>query len=260
MYIVFTIFIFKMKVLKCKYTYYVDNVHMYGFKLCDRYFVKSFLKEGENFVITVDDTELKLHFTNNDLTYFKDEYGAGTFDIDELDVSDEWINSCYGLWLERKQLMTKSNELLGSKPNVLSKYDIFAKTFEEGILSYKQQDYQQARLIFEKLYNDSKFHEEIHICSYNVACCYSADCDIDNAIKWLETSMIDGYVNWSNVILDNDFKNIRNDKKFVEIIKQMIEKNPKIDFGSREVVSYLEIHNLKALYDQKSRNHYKGPQ
>ena len=66
--------------------------------------------------------------------------------------------------------------------------------------------------------------------AYNLACYYSLIKEKDEAVKWLEKTIVKNYSRRMNTHIkdqiekDEDFKNIRRDKKYKEIMKRYFEK------------------------------------
>lgn len=70
--------------------------------------------------------------------------------------------------------------------------------------------------------------------------------DIELAVEWLNKASSEEYNDWSRILTDSDFSNVKNDSGFVQVIKTMIKKNPHMNYGCKEVsVSLVEIINQR---------------
>jgi hypothetical protein len=57
------------------------------------------------------------------------------------------------------------------------------------------------------------------IVSYNIACVYALQNQIEDALKWLKKSVSNGFDNWNHIKNDNELKNIRNTSYFIALTK-----------------------------------------
>ncbi|MCB9034802.1 MAG: transglutaminase domain-containing protein [Chitinophagales bacterium] len=70
--------------------------------------------------------------------------------------------------------------------------------------------------------NDQKFYlEDIGGSYYNFACLYSLINDKPMALKYLQMSIDNGYIDYTNIQEDTDLDNIRNEAEFTKIITQL---------------------------------------
>ena len=130
--------------------------------------------------------------------------------------------------------------------------DLVTEEFNAGFESFTSKDYTDGIKHFKECLKllKNEIVQEIYINAiYNIACCYSLLDNFEKTIKWLTKAVNTGYCNWCETIKDNDFKKIINNEQMVEIIKQMIKKNPynheaKID---NDIETYLELHNINYL-------------
>jgi hypothetical protein len=83
---------------------------------------------------------------------------------------------------------------------------------------------------------------------YNAACAASLANDKKNSLKWLETSINNGYDNLNHIITDSDLDNVRNDKKFKKII---FELKKKIDIVEANYDKPLQTELLTILDDDQ---------
>lgn len=102
------------------------------------------------------------------------------------------------------------------------------------VISFAQEsefDYKQAIERATELYNEKKYEESIKSYQealeiedtdssvyYNIACCYSLMNKVEDALDWLEKSIIHGFTNYGHIKNDTDLENIRNTPKFKELI------------------------------------------
>jgi tetratricopeptide (TPR) repeat protein len=86
-----------------------------------------------------------------------------------------------------------------------------------GIVYAKSKDYKKAIEITKK-YKDKKssFIDKIY---YNLACFYSLDNDANNATKYLELAIKNGFKDFDKIKSDPDLDNIRNEEKYKKLIK-----------------------------------------
>lgn len=236
-----------MKVIKCNYNYYYDDIHKMGLIKCDKFYVKSYLAEGEHFIITIDNGKIKCEFTNVEPMYNKNEFGEGTYYLEEIELEEIWIKNCYEFWLKNQELNEIQQNLITTKPIIVSMYDEINRKFDSATMKFKSNDFIEAKNILEDIYYNYNTHDLIKTSAYNIACCYGKLNDPENASVWLSNAVIKGYDDWTHIILDNDFETIKYNKNFVNVIMEMIKKNsfnPNRDHI--KVRTYLET--IKNLY------------
>jgi len=64
---------------------------------------------------------------------------------------------------------------------------------------------------------------------YNYACSFSLQKDATRACNWLKLAIERGYKNWKHLETDKDFDNIRNEKCFVDIIKENVKPDEPLE-------------------------------
>lgn len=246
----------KIKALKYKYSYYFDAIHEYGYTVIDVYCIENYIEDGVHFQIMIDEKlkmdvikklpeNIKLNIKNNI---------TGTFDIDVVEISKEWVDSCYSLYLKQNEISLELRRKLIEKPDVKSKYDLFDETNKEGLKKYAEKNYDEALKLFIEA---NKKNPECLKTIYNIACCHCKKNNNEVVYEYLNKLVEDGFSNWSYIIEDNDFVEIRNEKKFVEIIEKMIKKDSTMLYGSRNVTSYLLTHNLEETYRKYENKRYE---
>lgn len=67
---------------------------------------------------------------------------------------------------------------------------------------------------------------EDSVCHYNLACSYALLNQPDKAFSELEMAVLLGYNNVEHLMKDPDFNNIRQDPRFQELVKKLINKAP----------------------------------
>lgn len=67
----------------------------------------------------------------------------------------------------------------------------------------------------------------------------------DISIQWLDKAFCNGFYNLQDIIIDEDFydEKIKDDPKFINIIKEMYLKNPEY-YENSIINSYLEKHHF----------------
>lgn len=162
--------------------------------------------------------ELKSKFKEND-----------DIELRSIMIDRKWVNDCIELFKNEEELITKKNLLFFSSPSVESLRDIVSREFDNGFKCFKLKEYEIGRNHFSKcveLLKNNKTCNMYNTSMYNIACCYSLENNFDSAIEWFDNAFHNGYDNWVHAIVDIDFLRLRNDPRFVEIIRKMKELNP----------------------------------
>lgn len=176
-------------------------------------------------------------------------------EIHEIYVDKKWMLDCFELYENEQKLDTLKNLLYLKSPNVESLEESSNKLFKKGLDYFNSKNYEDAKKYFlqciEILKNTTALINKSYS-YYNIACCYSLQQNIDEAIKWLNLAFENGYIDWVHIITDIDFLKIRNDERFVNLIKEIKEKNPNrsknyINVGPiiNPVDSYLQKHSIE---------------
>jgi tetratricopeptide (TPR) repeat protein len=240
--------------LKYKYCYYIDNIHMFGKVICSVFFLKDYNEFG-HFIIKSDRGKLVLEFVNSLPVEHIGRFEEGTYDIEEVKIDGKWVNICYELYLEENSLINKKYNTFQQFPNVKSSFDIFDEKYIVGVNQFKQEKYNDAMQTFLELYKTYPKNKSAKLAVYNVACTYSKLNNIEFAVEWLNKASLEGYNDWSRILVDSDFSNIKNDSRFAQVIKTMIEKEPSMNYGCQEVKAYLITHGLESFQQQKKMQH-----
>ena len=172
--------------------------------------------------------------------------------LEKIKISKDWVNECIEYNNLKKKLKDKKLKLFFKSPTQKTIDDLVTEEFNAGFESFTSKDYTDGIKHFKECLKllKNEIVQEIYINAiYNIACCYSLLDNFEKTIKWLTKAVNTGYCNWCETIKDNDFKKIINNEQMVEIIKQMIKKNPynheaKID---NDIETYLELHNINYL-------------
>jgi len=185
-------------------------------------------------------------------TKFKDE---DDISLRSVMIDRKWVDECIELFEREKELVTKKNLLFFSAPNEESLRDIITRVFQDGFNCFKLKEYETGRNHFLKcieLLKDNQKYSTYCVSIYNIACCYALEENIDLAIEWFDRSFQNGYNDWVHAIVDIDFLKIRNDARFVEIIKNMKLQNPvrsktyhDVNGITNPIDAYLIKHNIQ---------------
>jgi hypothetical protein len=162
--------------------------------------------------------ELKSNFTEDE-----------DMELRSIMIDRKWVNNCIQLFKQEEELITKKNLLFFSSPSEESLKDIISREFDEGFKCFKLKEYKIGRNHFLKcveLLINNQTCSTYNTSIYNIACCYSLEDNFDCAIEWFDNAFQNGYNNWVHAIVDVDFLRIRNDPRFVEIIRKMKQLNP----------------------------------
>jgi hypothetical protein len=95
---------------------------------------------------------------------------------------------------------------------------------------WKDKDYESALDLMLKFLekfddkNKTKYNGEYNSVAYNISCAYSLLNQPENAIKYLNIAIDNGYNNYDWMQKDTDFKNIRNTSEFKEALLTLREK------------------------------------
>ncbi len=88
---------------------------------------------------------------------------------------------------------------------------------------YDWKDYSKAIEVILKYLNNHKDKNK----AYDISCCYSLKNDKENAIKYLETSILYGYNDYEHIQVDTDLDNIRNSQEFKDLMKKYFQDKVK---------------------------------
>ena len=97
----------------------------------------------------------------------------------------------------------------------------YAKLIKKADSCYASKNYTLSRDYYAKAFKakpESKFNY------YNAACAASLANDKENAVKWLEITIRNGYDNIKHIHSDTDLDNIRKEKKFITITEALQKK------------------------------------
>jgi hypothetical protein len=240
-----------MEVLKYKYSYYVDSIHLYGHVILDVYCVPDFVEKGKHFQISIGNenkmTEIKMLVVDSLPADQHNRHSTKTYDIATVTVDKQWIEDCYKTYLAEFEIANTKLELIKSKPAVKSKFDMFDEYANMVTHKFKTGCYEDAINVATKCVEEYSDNPKISTIMYNCACCWAKLDNELNLFTWLNLAQKNNYNNWSYMIVDKDFSKVKNTKEFVEIVKTMILVNPEMNYGSREIIGYLETHDLYKL-------------
>ena len=159
--------------------------------------------------------------------------------IEKIEVNDEFIEKCYDIFnMENKLKETK--ETIMSHLDLEKFYnneDLTEIKFNEAMKIYDKQKYKNENELDLQLYKDAmnKFHDVFEFTNsesmkclslYNIACCYVKLKDKSMVYEFLEKCILQyGYKDWQHLIMDHDFKDYRNEKRYVELVKEVYKHN-----------------------------------
>ena len=111
---------------------------------------------------------------------------------------------------EQKQAIKQYKKTLQLNPKFVPALNNLA------LVTAANQEYYKALTIFFDMLEYLPDDAEVH---YNIACMYSRLRRVDESIEWLKKAIDKGYANWENLKKDADLDNIRDDKAYMELIK-----------------------------------------
>ena len=131
----------------------------------------------------------------------------------------------------------------------------YAKLIKKADSCYAAKNYTLSRDYYAKAFQvkpESKFNY------YNAACAASLANDKENAVKWLEITIRNGYDNIKHIHSDTDLDNIRKEKKFITITEALQKKMDlaEANYDKPLQQELLAIHND----DQAIRHEYIAAQ
>jgi tetratricopeptide (TPR) repeat protein len=229
-----------MLVKRYKIEGYEDIIHQYGYFRHTELYVEKY-----NMVIRLDSN--KIMFVQkatkpNNVYCLNPKDGNKEYPIEEIDIEDEFMESCY-------KLLQKQNEINDYKDVIhksfdfskfLSNDDISENMFEDAQFEYKMQKYKEAIDKYNEVINFTHNQMIKQKALYNIACCYCLKENYSESIKYLNLAFENGFYDWEHVLMDNDFKDFNkliseNKTLFFEVIKKMLEKN---HFNSKRYSTY----------------------
>ena len=109
--------------------------------------------------------------------------------------------------------------LLGNFLNIYSQnYDLLIKKADS---CYEAKNYKISTDFFAKAFKENPESKKNY---YNAACSASLANEKNSAIKWLEIAINNGFENVNHIKSDADLDNIKNEKKFIQIISKLQKK------------------------------------
>lgn len=88
---------------------------------------------------------------------------------------------------------------------------------------------------------------------YNLACALSLNNEKDSALVYLQKSIDAGYVNYFNTKSDSDFENIRNEKKFAELLSILRERGD-YEYILKKHGTYKKLENEMPPFNYQSKD------
>ena len=166
-----------------------------------------------------------------------------------IKISKEWVNECFEYYKLKNSLKDTKLKLFFKSPTQKTIDDLTTDEFNAGFNCFMTKDYIQGIKHFKqclKILENDKKNNTYKISQYNIACCYALLNKVNKAIKWLKKAVNNEYTDWCSTIKDKDFENIINNDEIVNIIKKMIEKNPKINNKKidEDVINFLQRHDI----------------
>lgn len=160
----------------------------------------------------------------------------------DIELPKSWVDECFECYQQQKEI-DKRKQKIFEKSNTFSKTpkDIYTENFELGLKCLKEKDYDNAIGYFQKSLDTNIDNKSVF---YNLACSYCRKNDFEQALQYFNLSFENGYYDWSHIISDADLENIKENPKFVEIIKKMIQLNPDRSYNPPVVVKYILKHDI----------------
>ena len=92
----------------------------------------------------------------------------------------------------------------------------------EAIQKLQAKEYEEAEKLYKRIV---KARPDDSTALYNLACLYSLTSKKEKALEYLEKSIKAGFTNVGHIQEDSDLDNIRNEEKYKELIKKLIERD-----------------------------------
>lgn len=246
-----------MRAYKCRYSYCQDPIHYRGCIECDVFLIPNYVKENSHFVIRVESGKLIFSVTENLPTERKKMYGLSVYNIAEIEFDKKCADMCYELYKKEQDLIKENNDMAKAIPEIKTKFDIFEKEFHKGMMLFKECKYEESIKVFSNIAEKYPEISDSKNAVYNVACCYSILKNYNKTLEYLAKAFELGYYNWAHMIIDTDLQEIINDKRFVNIVRKMIEKDPIHQLWSLQLDPYLIVHGLSNYRDEKEQEYEK---
>ena len=152
-------------------------------------------------------------------------------DLYECDIPDDVISK----FLEIYQLQKKRIELEKQLYNSVdfSNYYIPQETFEKYYTKahnfYMNKSYEKALECYHRILNHSEYCKNIEIENtyHNIACCYAKLGRTEELFTYLDKIYQLSSTHWYNLYFDKDFSEYYSHPKFIQLIKNMYQRNPK---------------------------------
>jgi hydroxyacylglutathione hydrolase len=115
--------------------------------------------------------------------------------------------------------------------------------FNQAQNCLQEKKYTEAIALFEKAV---KLDEKQPAAYYNIACCYSLTKQTDKALVWFEKSLSYGFLNYSHITKDTDLNNIRNDRRFKQLLKKY-----NLEIGEKNDILFIKSFNSNTLINDQ---------
>lgn len=202
---------------------------------------------------------IEINEAKNPVNKYQMKYMGELFEskIETVKISKKWINSCVEIYKTNKTLLELKNKAFFTAPLVKTPLDIMKEEFEKGLKCFEfHNNFQIGRKHFLKsleVAKEYKYTQYLDLCYYNISCCYSRENDIKDAINWLNMAIENGYNNWEYVITDHNMFPLLENDNFIELIKNIIKKNPKRSQNNGVITEinkidlFLKKHNISLI-------------
>ena len=189
---------------------------------------------------------LEINKANSPKNKFQMDHSGNLYQtkLEKIKVSKHWIDSCIALHETEQKLKTLKNQLFFNAPIAKTRSDLVSDCFNKGMECFESQCFEKGRNYFLEcleLMNATKIVTYHNLCYYNIACCYSREHNINEALKWLDLAVINGYSNWSHTITDSDMFELHDCPEFIELIKKMMKVNPIRDVEEKGVIESVNM-------------------
>lgn len=237
------------KIIKCA-VYFIPNYNI------EIHIKPEFYEEFE----TSDYVDIKA--TNKPQNVYKIKNDGDSYEaiLENIKVEKKWVEKCLTTYKIQEQIKTLKNQIYFEAPDDKSNFEKTNDLFKLGMKCFESNNYELGRTYFlkclESLNGDTT--DEIYILShYNIACCYARELNCEMSLLHLSNAVTNGYSDWAHVIIDRDMDLLLENQHFIQLIKLMMQKNPKRKIIHSDVlkeINFIDIFLKKNNLDQFEKN------
>ncbi len=238
-----------MKVYRYSVEGYEDWMHKYGhFKG-----YKIYIPEPYNFGIFTLNNKITYIKRQDKVDNFKNDMFGFNPTINEIEMDEELIKKFHNNLIEEEKVLNERKTLENELLQFRTTDELGKELFEEGLDLLHINKYEDS---IDKYQKCIEFEFSKKESWYNIACCYSKMNDKDKTIESLQKAFNNGYDNWFHTVTDSDLKNFIDEPECVNIVKEMLLKNPRKVWSSKITNkdgtdlgdTYLNKHDLRQYY------------